>query len=615
MKLSFKIFLFFLALLTATMGAAWFFAGRAVNKAITEQMAGRLAGGVSELGQQLNRAFAAGKEDEMLPVLQKLQRQTGALYVAAIKPDGYILAHTNVAMGGKRVAAPDTLHALHGAGPILGRSVYRSEPALEVTSPFSWSGDISGEEMLMQYGAARQPVGVIKAALPLAPAIKAEHEIRAGLLAAILAVYLGGLAIAVLFLRVALKQVTLLKNAMTGVSGAEARKPVSVVSRDELGALAEAFNAMREKLLATSVSKDYLDSILEQMPDLLVIADPAGKVLKLNRAAAQVAGPVPAGPAVKHLSDLLEEPEKASKSVLRKLEEAGTVAESDLWLVAADGRRIPVLFSASYIPNKDGSSREILAVLKDITQHKEAEYRLRDYVKDIEAANSELDTFAHSVSHDLKEPIRSMEMMSNIALADHGAKMDPPLKDLLERIMRSASRGLQLIDDLLAYSRIVRGRSPYETADTGELAAQAVKTLEHLAEEKKARITFISKLPALYCDPVKLRQVFYNLVSNALKYSDKPEPLIAIGAQREGAYWSFFVRDNGIGIDPRYFGDIFKIFKRLHGRNKFGGGSGIGLAIVEKIIKEHNGQLRVESEPGRGSTFFFLLPASHKEGS
>lgn len=608
MKLSCKLFLFFLAVLTATLGAAWFFAGRAVDKAITEQIAGRLAGDISGLGPQLHRAFAAGKEDTMLPVLQKLQRQSGALYVAAIKPDGFILAHTNVAMGGKRAAAPGTLKALRSAGPLLARSVYRSDPALEVTSPFSWSGDVSGEALLMQNGAAPRPVGVIKAALPLAPAIRAEREIRTGLLAAILAVYLGGLAIAVLFLRVALEQVRLLKSAMTGVSGAEAGKPVRVVSGDELGALAEAFNAMREKLLATSVSKDYLNSILERMPDPLVIADPSGKILKLNRAAAEIAGP-----AVKRLGDLLEEPANAAKSVLGKLEGAGTVTESDLWLLAADGRRIPVLFSASCISNKDDSPPEILAVLKDITQHKVAEYRLRTYVREIETANRELDSYAHSISHDLKEPMRSIEMMSNIALEDYGARMEPPLKDLLERIIRSASRGMRLIDDLLTYSRIARERSPYETADTGVLAAQAAKTLEYLAEEKKARITFVSKLPELQCDPAKLRQVFYNLISNALKYNDNPEPVIAIGAQKEGACWSFFVRDNGIGMDPKYFGDIFKIFKRLHGRGKYGGGSGIGLAIVEKIILEHKGHLRVESEPGKGSTFFFLLPVSQKE--
>ena len=613
MKLSFKFFVFFLALLTATLGVTSFFAGRAVNKGITEQMAARLSGSIAELGQPLKSAFAAGKEDAMLSVLQKLQRQSGALYISAIKPDGTILAHTNVLKTGE-IAGPETLRVLKSGKTMLTRSSYNSEPALEIIAPFNWAGDISGEELLLRNGLSAAPVGTIKAALPLAPAITAEREIIADLFMAVFAVYLAGLAIVVLFLRVTLKQVRLLNEAMTGAYSTEAIKAVRVVSKDELGALAEAFNSMREKLFATSVSKDYLDSILEQMPDSLVISDLEGRIVKINKTAARISGHTLPALMGKNIRDILEEPAKAGKSVLEKLEETGAVTESDLWLLSAGGGKIPVLFSASYIRNKDGASREILSVFKDISQHKDAEYRLRDYVKEIEAVNSELDAFAHSVSHDLKEPLRSMEMMSNIILTDFGGTLNEDLRDLLGRIMHAAARGRSLIDDLLSYARISRIRSPHRPADTNELAFQAVKMLEHLAGDKKARINFVSKLPLLYCDPVKLRQVFYNLVANALKYSDKPEPVIEIGAQREGEYWSFFVRDNGIGIEPQYFGEIFKIFKRLHGRNEYGGGSGIGLAIVEKIIQEHRGVIKVESEKGKGSAFFFLLPAI-KEGT
>ena len=228
----------------------------------------------------------------------------------------------------------------------------------------------------------------------------------------------------------------------------------------------------------------------------------------------------------------------------------------------------------------------------------------------MEAVNSELDAFAHTVSHDLKEPLRGIEMFTGMLLSDHAKKLDPQAADYLGRVVKASARMRRLIDDLLSYARVARVRNPYENASTGTLAAEAVAGLAGVIEERKARVSVSEGLPEIYCDPVKIRQLFQNLVSNAIKYNDKPVPEVTVAAERFGEYyWKFSVRDNGIGIPSQYFEEIFKMFKRLHARQEFGGGTGAGLAIVKKIVEEHSGKIWVESEEGVGTAFYALIPA------
>ena len=154
----------------------------------------------------------------------------------------------------------------------------------------------------------------------------------------------------------------------------------------------------------------------------------------------------------------------------------------------------------------------------------------------------------------------------------------------------------------------------FHQGEIGGLVDEALKDLAHVVEEKKARIAIKGNMPVLICDPVKLRQAFFNLIDNALKYNDNPAPEIEIGAEQNASEVKFFVRDNGIGIEPRNFEQIFKIFKRLHLRDEYGGGTGAGLAIVKKIIEEHHGRIWVESEKGKGAVFYFTVSKSLSPG-
>ncbi len=233
--------------------------------------------------------------------------------------------------------------------------------------------------------------------------------------------------------------------------------------------------------------------------------------------------------------------------------------------------------------------------------------------KELEDVNKELDSFTYTASHDLKEPLRGISTFSQFLLEDYADKIDDAGKDYLKRITAGVARMQNLIDDLLALSRISRTKLPFESVDSGKLIKEVVKRLKPIIEEKKVRLEVDDELPFIYCEPVKMKEVFYNLISNAIKYNDNPEPLIEIGITGERSQRIenhdkivFFIKDNGIGIKREHFEDVFQIFRRLHDKSAYGGGTGAGLAIVKKIIEEHAGKVWIESEEGKGSTFLFL---------
>ncbi len=237
-------------------------------------------------------------------------------------------------------------------------------------------------------------------------------------------------------------------------------------------------------------------------------------------------------------------------------------------------------------------------------------------IQELEAVNKELDAFTYSASHDLKEPLRGIQSFSQFILEDYADKLDDTGKDYLRRLSASANRMKSLIDDLLALSRISRIKNPYASVDTNKLVKEILKQLKPIIEEKNAKVEIDDELPFIYCDEVKIKQVFYNLISNAIKYNVQKPPKIEIGIEEQvvaGRTQSvFFVKDNGIGIEEKYFEEIFGIFKRLHQNNEYEGGTGIGLAIVKRVITDHGGKVWVQSPPGEGSTFYFSLPGKEE---
>jgi signal transduction histidine kinase len=245
--------------------------------------------------------------------------------------------------------------------------------------------------------------------------------------------------------------------------------------------------------------------------------------------------------------------------------------------------------------------RQAEADLRDA--HDELSRRAHDLAR----SNAELQQFAYVASHDLQEPLRMISSYTQLLMRRYGAMFDQDAKAFMAFIVDGAARMKQLIEDLLAYSRVgTRGRDPEPTDAQGALE-QALANLRAAVEATGATVTN-DALPTVRADASQLVQLFQNLVGNALKFRGRDAPRIHVGAQRKDTEVVLSVRDNGIGIDPQYFERIFVIFQRLHSKAEYDG-TGIGLAICKKIVDRHGGRIWVESQPGQGSTFYCTLPA------
>ncbi len=226
----------------------------------------------------------------------------------------------------------------------------------------------------------------------------------------------------------------------------------------------------------------------------------------------------------------------------------------------------------------------------------------------LKKSNLELDDFAYIASHDLKEPLRGISNYATFIREDYEDKLDEDGKQMLLRMSNLTRRMQQLVDDLLEYSRLGRTELATGNTDTHIIAKSIRDELGDSLEEFGIACEIKDELPTILCDRLRLAQVFRNLITNAIKYNDKKETkFIHIGCNTTQEPYVFYVRDNGIGIPDNLQSKIFKIFKRLHNQNDYGGGTGAGLTIVKKIVEQHDGEIWLESEENSGTTFFFTL--------
>ncbi len=275
-----------------------------------------------------------------------------------------------------------------------------------------------------------------------------------------------------------------------------------------------------------------------------------------------------------------------------------------------DGSEFPIEISLS--PMKTENGVLITSIIRDITERKRAEEEIRAHELLLEEKVREMDDFIHVVSHDLKEPLRSIEAFSGFLLEDYLPLLDEQGRRYLGFLKTSAVRMKELIHDLLTLASLSRKGPALRRVDLNALVALVQEDLAFAIREKGAEIRFSSPLPTLVCDPTRIGEVFKNLLSNAIKFNTSTPPRIEIGVREEDAFHLFSVRDNGIGIDPRYSEHVFRLFERLHPQGEFEG-TGAGLAICKKMIEGSGGKIWVESRPGEGSTFFFTLPKIEAE--
>ena len=272
-----------------------------------------------------------------------------------------------------------------------------------------------------------------------------------------------------------------------------------------------------------------------------------------------------------------------------------------------DSSEFPVEISLSPLQS-EGEGTLVISIIRDITGRKLTEERLRALASDLERSNKELEQFAYVASHDLQEPLRMVASYTQLLARRYKGKLDTEADEFIAFAVDGALRMQELINDLLTYSRVGSRPLDLQSVDTSEIVDRVTNDLALAIEESGATVRR-DALPSVTGDRIQLQQLFQNLIANAIKFrTPGVAPSIGVSARADGRVWTFRVSDNGIGIEPQYLERIFVLFQRLHSRAEYPG-TGIGLAICKKIVERHGGTMRVQSEPGRGTTFEFTLPA------
>jgi PAS domain S-box-containing protein len=373
---------------------------------------------------------------------------------------------------------------------------------------------------------------------------------------------------------------------------------------------------------ADQTHRRFMDAI-ESIPASLMLCDADDRIVVSNSITKSYLREVPA-----HLLA----PGTPFRDLIRAHAESGFVPEAtgqiDAWVEErlrqhrgaegmitrqyADGRWVQILERKT----SDGGTIAIRVDITELKQHEQAlarqTERLSEYANELEHSNIELEQFAYVASHDLQEPLRMVASYCQLLQRRYKGKLDANADEFIGFAVEGANRMQQLINDLLAYSRVGRRGQPFAAVNAADAVQAALSNLEAAIRESGATIE-VDEMPVAAADLTQLTQLFQNLIGNAIKFRGDHPVRVRVTADRDGEMWRFVVEDNGIGIDPAYADRIFLIFQRLHERGKYSG-TGIGLAICKKVVERHGGRIWVESAAGAGSRFYFTLRGIRAEG-
>lgn len=277
-------------------------------------------------------------------------------------------------------------------------------------------------------------------------------------------------------------------------------------------------------------------------------------------------------------------------------------------MITDKGNVIWVTGKYRYFTHEGGRIVRARGVLWDATEETLLQQDNYEKTEALKRSNKELDDFAYIASHDLKEPLRGISNYSTFLMEDYSNILDADGKEMLQSIERLTQNMQQLINDLLDFSRLGRTELAIEKVDINKIVVNVLESLLPRIEELNVYVSLDSPLINICCDRVRIKEVFRNLISNAMKYNNNAEKNIILGSELKGNEVIFWVKDDGIGVAEDYQQKIFEVFKRLHGKNEYSGGSGIGLSIVQKVVLQHGGRLWLESELHKGAAFYMALP-------
>jgi PAS domain S-box-containing protein len=355
-----------------------------------------------------------------------------------------------------------------------------------------------------------------------------------------------------------------------------------------------------------------LQTLMTTAMDVICVVDKNGRFIQVSAGCYALWGFTPEEMEGMSYMDLVyEEDKEPTISVAKEVMSGKTVHNFENRYRRKDGALIPVIWSSTwsaedetmYAIARNGTQRKL-----DAKQLAELNIALAKRAMELQASNTELERFAYVASHDLQEPLRMVTSFLQLLEKKLDGQLDETTKKYIFFAVDGAERMKKLIQDLLQYSRVGTTRIAITEVDCKEVV-EAVTRIFALSIQESQAVLKVHPLPVIRAEKSLIQQLFQNLVGNALKYSGKETPVIEIGYEEKENEWQFYVKDNGIGIDPKFFEKIFIIFQRLHNKTEYSG-TGIGLAICKKIVERHGGRIWVYSAPGKGSAFHFSIPKS-----
>jgi PAS domain S-box-containing protein len=364
-------------------------------------------------------------------------------------------------------------------------------------------------------------------------------------------------------------------------------------------------------------SREEFKDLFDKAPTGYHEVDATGRLARINQAELKMLGYTAEELVGRFVWEIAANPGDSRQAVEAKLAGVPPPVAFERIFRRKDGSTFPVLIEDRLVKSREGNTIGIRAVVQDITERKRAEDDIRQMNADLErrviertvqleTANKELEAFSYSVSHDLRTPLRAMDGFSQAVQEDFGPLLPPEGRHQLKTIRESAQRMGELIDDLLTFSKLSRQALRKQTVDTEKLVRGVIDELRNPADETRVEIRF-GELPPCEGDSALLRQVWINLVSNALKYTRQRDlAVVEIGCERQGGDTIYFVRDNGMGFDMRYAHKLFGVFQRLHRAEEYEG-TGVGLAIVQRVVHRHGGRVWANAALNEGAIFQFTL--------